>query len=72
MRTAHTRQSRKHLISIDDGAAYLGVTPKTIRRMIASGELTGYRVGKKIIRIKQSDLDALLRPIPNAKTVVAG
>jgi excisionase family DNA binding protein len=40
---------------------------KTLRRMIARGELTGYRVGKRMIRVDLAELDSLLRPIPSAR-----
>lgn len=46
-----------------EAAAHLGVTERTIRRLIESGDLPAYRVGSKIIRIKRTDIDALLRPI---------
>lgn len=46
-------------------AKYLGVTDRTIRNYIARGILPAYRVrSSRAIRIRQSDLDALLRPIP--------
>lgn len=48
------------------GAEYLGVSERTIRRMIAAGEITGYRLGKRTIRIDFDELDALLKPIPTA------
>lgn len=50
-------------------AEYIGVSEKTIRRMIAEGQITGYRMGKRLIRVDLDELDALMRPIPNAKTV---
>jgi len=45
-------------------ADQIDVTTRTINRMIAAGELPAYRVGKRMVRIKQTDLDALLSPIP--------
>ncbi len=42
------------------------VSEKTVRREIARGNLTAYRVGR-LIRIKVADLDQLRR-IPNART----
>lgn len=57
--------SAKYL-GIGDSAAYLSVSPKTIRRMVARGELTAYRVGPKILRIDAEELDAVLRRVPSA------
>jgi hypothetical protein len=37
--------------------------------MIASGELAGYRVGKRMLRVDLNEVDALLRPIPSAREV---
>lgn len=54
------------LIDLTDAAAALHCSQRTIRRRIASGELTGYRFGKRLIRIDAAELDTLLRPIPNA------
>lgn len=49
-----------------DAADYLGVTERTLRRYVASGQLPAYRLGPRLLRFKQSDLDALLQPVPTA------
>lgn len=51
-------------ISLGLGADILGVNERTLRRMIASGELEGFRLGRKTIRLRESDVLALLAPIP--------
>ena len=56
----------RHLVSINQAADYASVNPRTIRRRIADGTLTGYRLGSKTIRVDLLELDALLRPIPSA------
>ncbi len=61
--TADRTQKR---LSVAQSAARLGVSPWTIRRRIADGSLTAYRVGPKLIRVDLNELDALLRPIPAA------
>jgi excisionase family DNA binding protein len=53
-------------ISLSQGADILGVNERTLRRMLASGALIGYRLGRKAIRLRESDVHALLRPIPTA------
>lgn len=55
--------------SIADAAGYAAVSEKTIRRWIASGRINGYRAGSRIIRVDLNEIDAALRPIPNAKSV---
>ncbi|MGI8524194.1 MAG: helix-turn-helix domain-containing protein [Nocardioides sp.] len=54
-------------LSINDAAAWVAVSTKKIRRMIAAGELPAYQCGKRGIRIKTADLEAAMRPIPNAR-----
>jgi excisionase family DNA binding protein len=44
----------------------IGCHPKTLRRLIAAGLLTGYRVGRAI-RIDLDELYAALPPIPTVR-----
>jgi excisionase family DNA binding protein len=53
----------KRLVSLEDGATYLGITKKTLRRWIADGRITGYRVGNKTMRVDLHEVDALARPV---------
>jgi excisionase family DNA binding protein len=50
--------------TIAEAAAITRFSDKTIRRMIADGKLTGYRLGRRHIRIDLDELDALMAPIP--------
>lgn len=50
--------------SQEDAAEWLGVSVKTIRRLVASGELPAYRLGRRLIRIREADLQASLDRIP--------
>jgi excisionase family DNA binding protein len=50
--------------TIEDEAKRLAVNPRTIRRMIARGEITGYRLGNKLVRVNPAEIDAVMRPIP--------
>lgn len=52
--------------TIAEAASRLHVSPKTVRRRIADGHLTAYRVGPQLIRLDPAEVDALLRPIPTA------
>jgi excisionase family DNA binding protein len=48
-------------VPLNDAAAEAGVHPITIRRMIASGELPAYRVGRRgVFRIDRRDIDEVL------------
>ena len=46
-----------------ESAAMLRCDEKTIERYIAAGRLRAYRLGNRSIRIKRSDLLALLEPV---------
>jgi len=59
-------ESEPYLLSLDAAAARLGVCTRTVRRAISAGELKAYRVRGKSIRVKTSDVDALLTPIPTS------
>lgn len=49
-------------ITIDDAAEILSLDEKTIRRYIASGDLAGYRIGPRALRVTLDDVLALVRP----------
>jgi excisionase family DNA binding protein len=49
--------------TIEAEAERLAVNPRTIRRMIARGQLTGYRFGDRLIRLDRAEVDSLMRPI---------
>lgn len=55
----------RRYVSLDEAAEYLSVSPLTVRRRIAAGDLTGYRLGRsRTIRIDLDELEGMLRPIP--------
>ncbi|HID85803.1 MAG TPA: DNA-binding protein [Anaerolineae bacterium] len=59
---------RKELLSVREAADFLGLSVSTIRRYIRDGRLPAYRVaGERLLRIKRSDLEALLDPVFEGK-----
>jgi len=46
-------------LSTADAAAALGITLRTVYRLIDDGELQAFRIGR-VIRLKQTDVDAFL------------
>ena len=50
-------------VSISDTAEHLGITPKTVRQMIADGRLAAYRSGPRLIRLDLNEVDAAMRPL---------
>ncbi len=63
-----TEHDLSDLITVNDAAELVGVTHFTIRRRIADGSLPGYRFGPRTLRVRRSDVLAMLRPIPSAST----
>lgn len=53
-------------IKLSVAAERYGVSVMTLRRRIAEGKLTGYRLGARIIVVDVAELDAMFEPIPTA------
>ena len=50
-------------LDIDDAAAYLRVSERTMRRAVAAGEIKAYRVGgRRDLRFRREDLDKFMEP----------
>ncbi|MBI4494622.1 MAG: helix-turn-helix domain-containing protein [Chloroflexi bacterium] len=56
------RSADSQFYTILEAARILKVNPSTIWRWIAAERLPAHRVGPRAIRIKQEDLEAVLRP----------
>lgn len=56
--------SKPRPMSIPAAAERLGVSDKTVRRLISEGKLPAYRIGAKTIRLRPEDVDALFVPVP--------
>jgi excisionase family DNA binding protein len=63
---AETVLAPRRLVSIAVSGDYAQVHPRTVRRWIAAGLLTGYRAGPRLVRVDLDELDAMLQPIPTA------
>lgn len=50
--------------SLNQTADILGVSPRTVRRLITAGQLRAYRLGARQIRIVADDVESVLRRIP--------
>lgn len=62
----------KQLRSIEFAANYLGVTTRTIQSYIADGRLPAWRMGPRLVKVDENDLDSLLTPIgPKVATTPA-
>ena len=61
--TRHDILTQREAVTILQAADHLGVSHKTIRRMISDGRLPAYRVGGGPIRILASDVEAAKIPV---------
>lgn len=52
-------------VSLAQAADIIGISVHTLRRRIAAGELPAFRTGRRIIRVRISDLERLLRRVPS-------
>ena len=67
--TTPPRASRRHYESVGEAAGRVGVSTKTVRRWIASGQLAGYRMGPRLLRVDPDDVDAMLTLVPTARAM---
>ena len=58
--------ARRRLASVAEAATYADVSTRTIRRYIAEGRLTGYRIGPRLVKVNLADIDGLARPMTPA------
>jgi excisionase family DNA binding protein len=65
--TARRGEATRQLVGLSEAAAYADVFTRTLRRYMAQGRLTGYRVGPRLVKVDLSELDQLPRPIPTAR-----
>lgn len=57
---------KRRYITVTEAAEYLQISDRTVRRLIADGELTGYRIGRsgRLIRVDLNEIDdVLMRPV---------
>jgi excisionase family DNA binding protein len=50
-------------VTVAEAATLLHVAPSTVRRWIREGEVPAYRIGRRRVALKRSDLTTLIRPV---------
>ncbi len=53
----------RQLADIDTAASHLNVCTRTLRNLVARGELNAYRIGTKALRFDMAEVDALAKPV---------
>lgn len=51
-------------LTLNQAAVYASCSVRTLRRWVSIGELRAYRLNTKSVRVRRSDVDALLHEIP--------
>lgn len=51
---------RKQLLTVNEVAERLNVTPQMVRALIKNGKLGSYKIGQRSTRISQEDLEKYL------------
>ena len=62
-----TTKVHREFESLASAAERTGLSIRTLRRRIASGQLAAYRNGPRVIRVDPDDVDHLMVPIPTAR-----
>jgi excisionase family DNA binding protein len=58
-------------VSIAAAAEHYGVSRQTVRRWIAGGKITAYRVEPRLIRVDLDEIEAkIIHPVPTVKQSV--
>jgi excisionase family DNA binding protein len=59
------RRTSPDWLSVQEVADRYGISSKTVRRLIARGELPASTLrGSRVLRVATVDVDRLLRPVP--------
>ena len=55
-----TTHQRRQFETLSQAASRSGLSPRTLRRRIAAGQLPAYRNGPRVIRLDPQDVDRLM------------
>ena len=72
--TTPSQASRRHCESVGEAPARVDVSTRTVRRWIASGQLAGYRIGPRLLRLDPDpdDVDRMLTLNPLSSRHMSG
>lgn len=66
-----TTEPARRYVPLDHAAEYLSCSVRHVRDMIARGEITGYKLGAKAVRVDLHELDSALTVIPTGGRLAA-
>ncbi|MCS7264889.1 MAG: helix-turn-helix domain-containing protein [Armatimonadetes bacterium] len=59
-----------HLLRLEEAAKRLGISKKTLWRWVSEGKLPAYRLGERLIFVREEDLKGLMTPYQTKRKVV--
>ena len=59
---------RSEFITVTEAAEELRVSERYIRKLIANGDISAVKVGSRLVRIRRSSLEEILRPMRTIPT----
>jgi excisionase family DNA binding protein len=62
----HLGDELPEYVTLAEAGRILSVSQQTVRRRIAEGQLTGFRSGARLVRVRRADVEGLLTAIPSA------
>ena len=62
------QESPLQLLTVGEAAALLKVTPITVYRWLASGELPKVKLARRVVRIRREDLERFIKDHINGQT----
>lgn len=60
MKTLTDRDGGDYLLTVDEVAGRCGVSRRTVFAWVAAGDLTVVRLGRRVVRVRQADLDSMI------------
>lgn len=63
MGAPRTTPADSQWMTLQQAAVYIATSVRTVRRLIAREELPAYLCGKRGLRVRREDLDALMKPV---------
>lgn len=57
------RAMEEEYLTVAEASSLLRVAPSTVRRWIREGDLPAYRLGKRRLALRRSDVDGMISPV---------
>lgn len=66
-KSTSTSPAIRRWASVKQAAEYVGIDdPRTVRKWIAEGRITGYKLNERVLRVDLNEIDAAMTPVGGA------